>query len=355
MKSKTNFLLANLFFAAAFAANAQTISLTTTTPTSSATVGGGTSLRIGTGAGANLAATAGANVFIGNATGGLNTTGANNTFVGWAAAPANTTGEYNTMIGRSAGNAQTTASNNTYVGALTGLKTTTGSGNTFVGFGAGYENVSGGNNTISGWGSGGLLNSWGNTIYGYRAGNTAIGDGNTLVGSAAGFKAGSGNVMIGINAGYNDTGNNKLYISNSDTATPLIWGDFAASQLKLNGKVGIGAVSVYPTNPLYTNYKLFVTGGILTDEIRVKLSASGTWADYVFAKNYNLPTLNEVEEFIAKNGHLKNVPSASDIKENGIDVAEIVKVQQEKIEELTLYIISQNKRLEALEAKINNK
>ena len=59
----------------------------------------------------------------------------------------------------------------------------------------------------------------------------------------------------------------------------MIWGDFAASQLKLNGKVGIGAVGVYPTNPLYTNYKLFVTGGILTDEIRVKLSASGTWAD----------------------------------------------------------------------------
>lgn len=353
MKSKTNFLLVNLFFAAAFVANAQTISLTTSTPTSSATVGGGTSVRIGTGAGTALT-TNGNNVFIGNVT-GENTTGANNTFVGWAAAPVNTTGEYNTMIGRSAGNAQTTAFYNTFIGALTGLKTTTGPCNTFVGFGAGYENVSGGNNTVTGWGAGGLFNAWSNTIYGTRAGNASIGDGNTLIGEAAGFKAGSGNVMIGINAGYNETGNNKLYIANSNTATPLIWGDFAASQLKLNGKVGIGAVGVYPTNPLYTNYKLFVTGGILTDEIRVKLSASGTWADYVFAKNYNLPTLNEVEDFIAKNGHLKNVPSAKDIKENGIDVAEIVKVQQEKIEELTLYIISQNKRLEALEAKISNK
>lgn len=119
-----------------------------------------------------------------------------------------------------------------------------------------------------------------------------------------------------------------------------------------DGKVGIGNISTFPTNSLYNDYKLFVTGGILTDEIRVKLSASGTWADYVFAKDYNLKPLSEVEAYITENGHLPNVPSATQVKEDGIDVADMTRIQQEKIEELTLYIIEQNKRIEALEAKI---
>lgn len=119
-----------------------------------------------------------------------------------------------------------------------------------------------------------------------------------------------------------------------------------------DGKVGIGNVSTFPTNSLYNNYKLFVSGGILTDEIRVKLSASGTWADYVFAKDYELKPLSEVEAYITKNGHLPNVPSAAEVKEDGINVADMARIQQEKIEELTLYIIEQNKRIEALEAKM---
>lgn len=89
----------------------------------------------------------------------------------------------------------------------------------------------------------------------------------------------------------------------------MIWGDFANDQLKVSGKVGIGAVASFPANALYTNYKLFVTGGILTDEVRIALSTSGTWGDYVFADNYDLKPLAEVEAFIAKNKHLPNVPS----------------------------------------------
>ncbi|MDQ5930156.1 MAG: hypothetical protein QG594_1943, partial [Bacteroidota bacterium] len=53
--------------------------------------------------------------------------------------------------------------------------------------------------------------------------------------------------------------------------------------------------------------------------------------------------------------HLPNVPSAKEIKENGIELGEMSKIQQEKIEELMLYILQQNKRIEALEAKINCK
>lgn len=352
-------LIAAFLLAGISGVSAQTLSLTSTTPTSSGTIGGGSSVRIGTGAGAALTNSGANNVFIGTVTGAANTSGANNTFMGWAAAPNCTTGEYNVMLGRSAGTAVTTSFYNTFVGGLTGLKTTSGSSNTFIGFGAGNENVTGGNNTVTGWGAGATFNAWGNTIYGTQAGSLSLGDGNVFIGQKAGYQAGSSNVMIGANAGYNETGNSKLYIDMVSDAnlpaasTPLIWGDFASDLLKFNGKVGVGAVGTFPTNPLYATYKLFVTGGILTDEVRVAASASGTWADYVFADDYDLKPLAEVEAFIVKNKHLPNVPSAAQVKEDGINLADMARIQQEKIEELMLYVIDQNKQIQELKQQVN--
>lgn len=119
----------------------------------------------------------------------------------------------------------------------------------------------------------------------------------------------------------------------------------------IQGKVGIGGSDSTPFGNFPTNsggvnvsgYNLFVKGGILTDELRV----STTWADYVFAKEYKLPTLQEVEKHIQEKGHLINVPSAKQVEEDGIELGEMAKIQQEKIEELTLYIIEQNKINEA--------
>ena len=125
---------------------------------------------------------------------------------------------------------------------------------------------------------------------------------------------------------------------------------------KVSGKVGIGGVTTFPTTAGGTNvsgYNLFVKGGILTDEVRVGLNS--TWADYVFADNYELKPLSEVESYIEQNKHLPNVPSAAQVKAEGINVGEISRIQQEKIEELTLYIIQQEKRLKALEAKLGSK
>lgn len=206
-----------------------------------------------------------------------------------------------------------------------------------------------------------------NTFIGAQSGYSLVsGRRNTALGYRAGYSNTSGmqNIFIGNEAGYNEAGSDKLYIDNSNISNPLIWGDFAANQLKLNGKVGIGTVTTFPTMAGTVNvsgYSLFVTGGILADEVRVNLSSGGTWADYVFHKDYDLKPLAEVEKFIADNGHLPNVPSAQQVKENGIALGEMAKIQQEKIEELTLYIIELNKKLEAqekkmqaLEAKINN-
>ena len=76
------------------------------------------------------------------------------------------------------------------------------------------------------------------------------------------------------------------------------------------------------------------------------------WADFVFEKDYDLPTLSEVEQFIQKNKHLPGVPSAKEVETNGMDVAETQAMLLQKIEELTLYIIQQQKEIELLKSKI---
>lgn len=120
-------------------------------------------------------------------------------------------------------------------------------------------------------------------------------------------------------------------------------------QMMINslGQVGIG-ISSFPQSSLLNNFKLFVVGGILADEIKIQKSNNKTWADYVFHDNYKLLSLDEVDEFIKKNKHLPNMPNEEQIKTEGINVAEILKIQQEKIEELTLYIIDLNKQVNEL-------
>lgn len=152
---------------------------------------------------------------------------------------------------------------------------------------------------------------------------------------------------------------NALYISNND---PFSFGYGSTKVMTINpitasnptGSISIGT-ALAPNG-----YKLAVGGKIIAEELKVQLQAQ--WADYVFAKDYKLPTLQEVEQQIKNKGHLAGVPSAQEVKENGIEVGNMAKIQQEKIEELTLYIIELNKKLEeqakktaALEAKINNK
>jgi N-acetylneuraminic acid mutarotase len=109
------------------------------------------------------------------------------------------------------------------------------------------------------------------------------------------------------------------------------------------GKVIIGNITSLPVG-----YRLYVEQGILTERLRVAVNNSGSWADYVFADDYKLMPLEEVEAYIKEHNHLPNVPSADQMVENGIDVATVDAKLMEKIEELTLYMIEMKKEMKKL-------
>src|SRR5262249_16810791 len=111
------------------------------------------------------------------------------------------------------------------------------------------------------------------------------------------------------------------------------------------GKVGIG---IDATN-MPGSYKLYVADGILAEKVKVAVKTTTNWADFVFDENYKRMSLSELENFISNNKHLPELPCAEDVVANGADLGEIQSALLQKIEELTLYVIEQNKRIEQLE------
>jgi len=108
-----------------------------------------------------------------------------------------------------------------------------------------------------------------------------------------------------------------------------------------NGKVSIGI----PSNNMPGNYRLYVAGGILTEQVKVALSNDpANWSDYVFSNTYQLKSLNEVDQYIKVNKHLPDVPSSDDVHKDGVDLAKMDATLLKKIEELTLYLIEQQKQ-----------
>lgn len=112
--------------------------------------------------------------------------------------------------------------------------------------------------------------------------------------------------------------------------------------VKADGSVGIGTVNT-------KGYKLAVNGNIVATQVTVKKYAN--WPDYVFEQNYHLPSLNEVESFVKKNKHLPGIPTATEIDEKGVDVGALSQQLLQKVEELTLYIIEQQKMIRDLQEK----
>lgn len=107
----------------------------------------------------------------------------------------------------------------------------------------------------------------------------------------------------------------------------------------IDGKLGIGTTDT-------KGFKLGVNGKIAATEVKIALYPN--WPDFVFEKAYNLPTLTEVENHIKLKGHLKDIPSAKEVEKNGFFLGNMDAKLLQKIEELTLYTIAQEKEITAL-------
>ncbi|GAA3773398.1 hypothetical protein [Flavobacterium ginsengiterrae] len=129
-----------------------------------------------------------------------------------------------------------------------------------------------------------------------------------------------------------------FYTSNpSSVVEDQLFSGSIAMEITGNGNVGIGQAN--PTN------KLDVKGTIHSKEVKVDMAG---WSDFVFKKEYNLATLEEVEKHIAEKGHLENIPSEQEVLKNGINLGEMNAKLLQKIEELTLHMIEMKKEIEAL-------
>lgn len=117
------------------------------------------------------------------------------------------------------------------------------------------------------------------------------------------------------------------------------WG----TKLKLHGDLLCEQMEVNGTG--YVN-NLNVPGKITTGELEVKIMKE--WKDKVFDQDYLLPNLEEVEDYIRKYHHLRDIPAESEVLVNGYNVGEMDALLLQKIEELTLYIIEQQKEIDKL-------
>jgi len=215
------------------------------------------------GIGATLPTQSGENTAVGSKALLNNTLGNQNTAIGIESLKANTKGKDNTAIGAYALDSNIDGDNNTAGGAFALTFNSAGTDNTSFGFKSSYNISDGTSNSAFGTlalysDSTGINNSaFGrsslfltktgneNTAHGYRALYKNVeGHNNTAIGSYAGYKAlGSGNIFIGRNAGYDETGDGKLYIDNSNSSSPLIYGDFSSNIVAVNGKLGVGTQS----------------------------------------------------------------------------------------------------------------
>jgi hypothetical protein len=208
--------------------------------------------------------TGNSNTFLGAYSGLATSTGTRNVFIGYATGRYTTTAGYNVFLGTDAGYKNVSGSSNTFLGNSTGYLNTSGASNVFIGDGSGSGGTIASRNTFVGTSSGSGATASDNSAFGYQSGKLLTsGIQNTFLGSYAGYNAaaGGGNVFIGYQAGYNETGSNKLYIDNSNTTTPLIYGDFNTNQVGINALPTTGyALTVNGSINLTTGSGFFING-----------------------------------------------------------------------------------------------
>jgi len=167
-----------------------------------------------------------------------------------------------------------------------------------------------------------------------------VSDGNILIKGVNNFSNGGDSATLYL-------GDNYHYIRSINGGGLRIGTYLAPDAIMLmqgNGSVGIGTANIP------TGYKFAVNGNILCE--KVKVINNVPTADFVFENKYQLNSLNDVEKFIKENKHLPDVPSAEEMKKNGLDLADMNILLLKKIEELTLYLIEQDKEIEVVNNKL---
>lgn len=227
----------------------------------------------------------------------------------------------------------------TIVGAYAGYSVYTSDYSVFIGAYAGYNASALDNTILIGYQSGYSMTTTSNNIYiGHGAGYGVVDSANSVViGYQAGYTDNEGsNIFIGYQAGYNETGANKLYIANSNTATPLIYGEFDNNFITINGD-------------------LYVTGDIYDGTCKIV-------CDYVFDKYFDgkvkdddedieIKTIGETVKYIEEERHLPTMPGRVEIEKERKSNGELIRKLWETVEVQSLYIKELHERLEKLETK----
>ena len=311
------------------------VGIGTATPTDRLSV---TDTRTTTGCTAILGLSTGANVGTGYA-GYFSKTGASVTNVGgYFSATGGTTNNYGLIVANGNVGIGTTAPTSILHTIASGLKTANYTGNLLTNIAtsqtegvtkAGLQVISTGTWNVKGSKNIGL---WVSAVTGAEPtfNYDAIFNGGGTVGIGMDAPGSQLQVMKNVAIGYSAT-----------TIAP-------ENGLCVNGNVCIGPV--FTTTP--GGYKLIVEGKVGAREYVA--TADLTWPDYVFNKEYELMPLKELENFINANKHLPAVPSASEIKEKGVNLGEMDATLLKKVEELTIYLIDLKKENEQLKSRISN-
>ncbi len=325
------------------------------------------------------------NSFVGMNAGLSNTTGGQNAFLGFEAGVSNLSGRYNSYVGNRAGRYTNSGWYNVCLGSGTGANNTSGSSNTFIGVDAGVANTTESYNSAFGRSadvSAGITNA---TALGSRAKVTqsnslVLGGINGVNGATADTRVGIGTTSPAqmLEVRKDQAASTYIQVTNLDnTGDPsrsrfaLVAGTVTQEMQSIakdggyfgttsnhpfriytnkntrvtvdaNGNVGIGTTT--PTTRLHVAGDLRVTGAILYGAPDEPLP------DYVFEPGYALMPLEELGKYLGRERHLPKMPSASEIKEKGLDLAGFQMRLLEKIEELTLYTVQQARTIRAQQA-----
>lgn len=207
-----------------------------------------------------------------------------------------------------------------------------------------------------------LRNSTGDTLLRMRDdGRMGIGYngssyGRTINTAGTGINFYTASAVGGFGGAVFPTDTSLVLWSNSGASNYLIlqpsWGNTGIgtyspnAKFHVNGNTLIGGTS----ERIATGYLLSVAGKMICTEARVQLTAS--WPDYVFADDYQLPSLESVEQFVKQNKHLPNIPAAAVVETEGFDLGDMNRKLLEKIEQLTLHLIEMKKENKALNERL---